>query len=132
MPANIYPDTLTGQVAELMDRSDGHAAVVTAVETLVFSLAGSVAVSTSGPDTPAADGTLFKVRCLLGTAGTSSTVVTVYVNGSSVGTVTLTSGQTNVAASFSEALTADSDLVTVGVTTAGSGAKDLTVLARVA
>lgn len=97
-----------------------------------FSYAGAVAVSASTPWVPQEGGVLTEARALLGTAGSSSTVVTVYVNGSSVGTVTLTSGQTNESTALSEALVADTDVVTVGVTTAGTGAEDLTVLLRVA
>lgn len=98
-----------------------------------FSYAGAVAVSTSTPWAAAANCTANSVRALLGTAGSSSTVVTVYVNGSSIGTVTLTSGQTNVGAALTTTVVAqDTDVVTVAVTTAGTGAADLTVLLRVA
>lgn len=131
MPANVYPDTLTGQVAELLDRSEGH--TLAPEERIPFSYAGALAVSTSPPWVPLRDRTVFGCRALLGTAGTSNTVVTVYVNGGSVGSVTLGSGATNVGGSLTAtALAADTDVVTVGVTTTGAGAKDLTVLVRVA
>lgn len=96
-----------------------------------FSYAGTLAVATSTPWVPDEDVSLREVRALLGTAGTSNTVVTVYVNGVSAGTVTLGSGVTNNSASLSAALSADTDVVTVETTTAGTGAADLTVLLRV-
>ena len=102
-------------------------------EPIIFSYAGALAVSTSTPWTPVRNCAIYNCRALLGTAGTSSTVVTVYVNGSSIGTVTLTSGQTNVGAALTTTVVAqDTDVVTVGVTTVGAGAADLTVLLRVA
>lgn len=95
-----------------------------------FSLPGSVTASLSGPWMPDEDMTLVSVRALLGTAGTSSTVVTVYVNGSSVGTVTLASGATSAQADIYVELVRNTDVVTLGVTTAGAGAAMLTVIVR--
>lgn len=98
-----------------------------------FSYAGTLAVATSTGWVPDDDVALREVRALLGTAGTSNTVVTVYVNGVSVGTVTLGSGVTNNSAALAEQLTADTDVVTVGTTTVGTGSPaNLTVLLRVA
>lgn len=134
MPGQIGPKdgTHTWYTADHERRLRRHVAPL-APERIPFSYPGALALSTSPPWVPVRDVTLYDVRALLGTAGTSSTVVTVYVNGVSVGTVTLTSGQTNVGASLtSTALAADTDLVTVAVTTVGTGAKDLDVLVRVA
>src|SRR4051794_22305696 len=88
-----------------------------------FSYSGALLLSTSPPWTPHEDRALIDVRVLLGTTGTSNTVVTVYVNGSSVGTVTLGSGVANNSATLSTSLAANTDVVTVGITTVGTGAK---------
>lgn len=130
MPSYHAPVGLTGVVGDL--RRDTRHLAVRKHRTFLFTLSGPVAVTSSPGDAADFDTTLVEVRCLLGTAGSSSTVVTVYVNGTSVGTVTLTSSTTNASVTFATALTADTDILTVGVTTAGTGAKDLTVLGRTA
>lgn len=102
-----------------------------AIEELRFSQSGAVAVMTSGPDEARMTGQLIAVICRLGTAGTSNTVVTVYRNGTSIGTVTLASGALRVAAYLGNyRIAAETDVMTVGITTAGTGAKDLTVKLR--
>lgn len=132
MASIIKPITHTGITRENVRRLDRQMRRRVR-HSVPFSYAGALAASTSGPWVPQDDVTIAEVRALLGTAGTSNTVVTVYVNGVSVGTVTLGSGVTNNSASFSEPLTANTDVVTVGITTVGSGSPaDLTVLVRVA
>lgn len=121
--------THTGITAEHERRLRRHA--VPSVQSIPFTYSGAVAVSSSPPWVADTDVTLRKVRALLGTAGTSDTVVTVYKNGSSLGVLTLTSGDTNVAEDFAVSFAADTDLLTVAVTTAGTGAADLDVIARV-
>lgn len=98
----------------------------------VFSYAGTLTVATSPRWYPRTTARLTQVVASLATAGTSDTVVTVYVNGTSVGTLTLRSGVTKASGSFTSALTADTDHLRVGVTTVGTGAADLTVQARLA
>jgi len=67
------------------------------------------------------EGTMF-----LSTAGSTSTVITIYVNGSSIGTITYTSGDTTPQ---TDALTPTrvvlDDVVRCVVTTAGTGAAGL-------
>lgn len=132
MASNVGPIRHTAITRKSVDRLDRQMRRIPR-HSVPFSYAGALAVSTSGPWVPQENCTITEVRVLLGTAGTSNTVVTVYVGGVSIGTVTLGSGVTNNSASFSEPLTADTDVVTVGVTTLGSGSPaDLTVLVRVA
>ena len=96
-----------------------------------FSYAGALAATESTPWSPHRDSKVYGVRALLGTAGSSNTVVHINVNGSSVGSVTLGSGVTDNDAAFTADVAA-TDLVTAEVTSAGTGAEDLTVLLRVA
>lgn len=81
------------------------------------------AVST--PYRPKNDQRLTEVIVWLGTAGSSNTVVTVKVNGSSVGTVTLASGDTQKSVTFETKLLSRTDVLTMELTTAGTGAADL-------
>lgn len=76
-------------------------------------------------------GTLTNVTVMLGTAGTSNTVVTLKRNGTTLKTLTLTSGATS--AEDTTPVSVDSAslaYLTVDVTTAGAGAKDLVLVAR--
>lgn len=98
----------------------------------VFSHAGSPTTTESGRWYPRRTVTLTDVLVSLGTAGTSNTVVTVYVNGGSQGTITLGSGIHASMGLFDDVLVADTDYLTVAATTVGTGAADLTVQARLA
>lgn len=95
-----------------------------------FAQSASVSVASSPRWYPARTATLEEVVASLDTAGSSNTVVTVYVNGGSQGTITLGSGVNKNSATFNDVLVADTDWLTVGVTTAGTGAAKLTVQAR--
>ncbi|HUR18888.1 MAG TPA: hypothetical protein VMZ51_08145 [Acidimicrobiales bacterium] len=90
-----------------------------------------VAVSTS-TDVPAiANMEIVDAVADLKTAGSSSTVATIYKNGASIGTVTLVSSDTNETDPLTlTTFTADVDGVGCGITTAGTGALGLTVLVR--
>lgn len=96
----------------------------------VFSHAGTPTTQPSGRWYPRRTATLTDVLVSLDTAGTSNTVVTVYVNGGSQGTITLGSGVHSATGAFDDVLVADTDWLTVAATTVGSGAADLTVQAR--
>lgn len=95
-----------------------------------FSHKGTPSTDESGPWSPHRTATLRQVLVLLGTAGSTNTIVTVYVNGGSQGTVTLGNGVTKNTAVFDDVLVADTDILTVAATTVGTGAADLTVQAR--
>lgn len=91
---------------------------------------GPLSTTTSGRWYPRRTATLSQVWCSLDTAGSTSTVVTVYVNGGSQGTVTIPGSANTGSATFDDVLVADADYLTVAATTVGTGAEDLTVQAR--
>lgn len=62
-----------------------------------------------------------EVIATLDIAGTSDTVVTLYKNGASIGTVTLGNGVTDATATISESFNGSSDYVQARVTSVGSG-----------
>lgn len=108
--------------------------VVQAVTEIVpFSSYGAVALTTAADATGwvvgqggSTGGFIDQGTISLSTAGSTSTVVTIYVNGSSIGTLTYASGDTTPQ---TDALTPTKvvvgDLITARVTTAGTGAKGL-------
>jgi hypothetical protein len=94
-----------------------------------FSYPGGLAAAVSPPWSPSGTVTATAVRALLGTAGTTTTTVSVRKNGSSVGTVSLVSSDTDQTAAISGGLTlTGSDLLTVEITAVGAGAQNLTVV----
>lgn len=96
-----------------------------------FTLPGAISVSESPRYYSPSGGALVRVFASLRTAGTSATVVTVKVNGVAIGTVTIPSGSLTASTYPGEVrVAADSDYITVAVTTAGAGAKDLSVQVR--
>jgi hypothetical protein len=66
----------------------------------------------------------------LRTAGTSNTVVSFYVNGVFVGSVTLASGENRKVAFLGDLRVKNGDGVAAVVTTAGTGAKGLSAFVR--
>lgn len=99
-------------------------------ERQTFSHAGVLTSAESPPWEPETSGSRLRIKFLLGTAGSTSSVLTVYVDGVSVGTVTLAAAATKGVETFDVAIAADSNLVTVAVTTLGTGAADATVQAQ--
>lgn len=97
---------------------------------LPFVQSGAVSVGESPPWIRRKGGTLVGVLVALGAAGSSATVVTVRKNGSTVATVTLAAGTDQAETTLSEPAAPNMDRFTAAVTTAGSGATDLTVHTR--
>lgn len=77
-----------------------------------------------------ASGTVTLSRASLGTVGTSTTTVVVKKNGTTVITLSLTSGTATITSSATVSL-ATGDYLTIDVTTAGTGAQNLTVQVRI-
>lgn len=96
-----------------------------------FSVGGTLNAATSPPWRFKNGARVEKVVAALGTAGTSNTVITLNKNGVAFGTVTLGPGVTFTTQTFNELFNADSDYLTVSITTAGSGAANLMVEVRV-
>jgi hypothetical protein len=97
---------------------------------IVFSYAGALAVATSPPARVWRGGNLTVLAVSLRTAGSTSTVIAVKRNGTTVGTVTVPSSTTSYNGEVSARFAADSDTLTLAVTTAGTGAADMTAAAR--
>lgn len=97
-----------------------------------FSYAGGLVASTSPRWYAPRALTLTKVFGSLGTAGTSTTTINIKLNGTTVATLSFTSGtQTNSTTTISTAnLAADTDYVTVEIATAGTSAANLDVQVR--
>ena len=98
----------------------------------VFSLPEAVAASTSPKAYLRADCRMVNVVASLGTAGSSTTTVQVKKNGSTVVTLTLAASATFTRTRANVGFIEDTDYITVTVSAAGTGAKDLTVQARFA
>lgn len=95
------------------------------------SLAGALVASESTPWYPKRGSHVTEFHALLGTAGSSSTVVVLKKNGTTIATITLGSGVTVGTPQYLDVLWAnDSDILTFEVTTAGTAAENLTCIAR--
>lgn len=97
-------------------------------ETAPFSAAGAVSVTPSGevPKWKVQTGGLIEeITATLDTAGSSSTVVTAYLNGVSIGTVTLASSDTDETDLITPVRAVPGDVIGARITTAGTGAKGL-------
>lgn len=97
---------------------------------IIFSFAGELAASTSPPIRVRQAGIMSVLAVTLGTAGSSSTTILVERNGSTVGTVVVPSSTTVYNAEVGARYAADSDIVTLTIDTAGTGAADMTAAAR--
>lgn len=103
------------------------------IEVAPWSAAGAIAVTTSGEQTTwivgqagGVGGIINEGTIYLSTAGSTSTVLTVYVNGASIGTLTYASGDTTPQTDTLTSTWVDvGDRVSARITTAGSGAKGL-------
>lgn len=96
-----------------------------------YSYSGALTVSTSPPFTLHVPEVAFILTVLLGTAGSSGTVVSLTKNGATVATVTLASGIDRVTFPLSVYYAgSDQDVGAFVLSTAGSGALDLSVIAR--
>lgn len=119
------------RVGILERRVTGAATSVDASREVVFSYAGELADGTVSP--PARvwrGGNLTVLAVSFGTAGSTDTTILVQRNGSTVATVTVPDGVTVYNADVFVRFAADSDLLTLEIDTAGTGAADMTAAAR--
>lgn len=93
---------------------------------LIYSSTTAITTAVSNPQRAKYGGTLGDVLCLLGTAGSTSTTVTIYKDGASVGTCVIASSAVLGTATLNTAI-ASTDIITVAATTIGTGAAKLTV-----
>lgn len=105
----------------------------TTSERAPFSHSGSITVTTAG-DEPEWDveigGQVTAAVVRLKTAGTTDTVFEFFLNGSSMGTVTLGSGVTRKVAYLGDYRGKNGDAIGGRITTAGTGAKGLSAFVR--
>lgn len=126
-PANI--SQLKKRVTALeryTDRSRGGE-----LDEVLFTFPDTLYVAASPPYRYRLGGIVTSIVALLGTAGTTTTTVKVYRNGIIITTLTMAAGITSTSVNIAEAFGAGFDLLTVGITGAGAGAADLTVLVYV-
>ena len=101
-------------------------------EIAVWSHSGAITVTTSGEE-PEHDvrvgGQLVSFKVRLKTAGSTSTVVTFYKNGASLGTVTLAASATSKEDYLGNYRAKPGDSIGCRITTAGTGAKGLSAFA---
>lgn len=97
-------------------------------EVAPFSGSGAVSVTAAG-DEPKwrvrAGGQIIAASAHVTTAGSSSTVVTFYLNGVSMGTATLASSATDIEVYLGNYRAKPGDFISARITTAGTGAKGL-------
>lgn len=118
------------RIAILERRITTRTAATEAIETLIFSYADALAASTSPPVRVRTGGILTILAVTLGAAGTTDTVIDVERNGTTVATVTVPDGVTIYNGEVSARFAADSDVLTLTIATAGSGAANMTAEAR--
>jgi hypothetical protein len=97
------------------------------INTVPYALAGALSVTTSPAVTPANNMYISAFSATLSTAGTATSTIELLVNGSSVASVSLQSGQTYGVADVNPMVlvNARTDKYSVSVTAAGTGASGL-------
>lgn len=121
---------LARRIGILERRITTAAASIDTSQEIIFSYAGTLAASTSPPVRVWRGGNLAVVAVTLGTAGSTSTVLDVQRNGTTIGTITVPSSTTIYNGTVSGRFVADSDTLALAITTAGTGAADMTATAR--
>lgn len=131
---NVPPDiqALFSKVSSRLDVLERrlHALEAAYEPELPFVQSGAISVGQSPPWMRRKGGKLVEFVVLLGTAGSSPTVVAMLKNGVVIGTALLDAGVDQVHVTMSEPAAPDADRFVAAVTTAGSGAADLTVATR--
>lgn len=136
MTPAVQPNTLTRALEALsrriydLERRLGAGGRTYVPHEVPFSFPGPLDEVVSPPWMSRYGGYMTGVIVLLKTAGTTATVIDVYVNDVSVATVTLNADGHATRLGTNVLVSHDSDLVTVGTTTAGDDAEDLDVILR--
>jgi len=121
---------LARRVGILERRVTAAAASVDSSSEIVFSFAGALTAATSPPARVWRGGNLTVLAVTFATAGSTSTVIDVLRNGTTVGTVTVPSSTEIYNGEVSARFAADVDTIALAVNTAGTGAADMTAAAR--
>lgn len=131
---NVPPDLASrdaqiNQRVDILERRLGRLEAAYEPE-LPFVQSGEVTVDNSPPWVRRKGGKLTEIVILLGIAGSSATVVQMRKNGTTIATGSLGSGVDQIHITLNEPAAADADRFVAYVTSAGSGAEDLTVETR--
>jgi hypothetical protein len=120
------------RVGILERRVSTAAASVDSSQEIIFSYAGSLAASTSPPVRIWRGGNLSVVAVTFapGGAGSTDTIIDVLRNGTAIGIVTVPGSTEIYNAEITARFVADVDTLALQVTTAGTGAADMTATAR--
>lgn len=96
---------------------------------IIFSYAGALTVAESPPAKLRYGGFLVTLAVAFGTAGSTSTTLEVKRNGAVIGTVVVPSSTTDYSGEIAARVVGE-DRITIEITTAGTGAADMTAAAR--
>jgi hypothetical protein len=121
---------LARRIGILERRVTAASASVDSSYEIVFSYAGALTAATSPPARVWRGGNLTVLAVTLDTAGSTATVIDVLRNGTVVGTVTVPSSTTIYNGEVSARFVADVDTLALEITTAGTGAAEMTAAAR--
>lgn len=118
------------RIAILERRITGEPAAIDDSHSIIFSHSGTVLASTSPPARVWKGGNLTVLAVTFGTAGSTDTVIAVERNGTTVATVTVPASTEAYNGTVSARYVADVDTLSLTVTSAGTGAADMTAEAR--
>ena len=121
---------LARRVGILERRVTSPAAAIDDSAEIIFSFAEAIEATTSPPTRVWRGGNLTALAITFETAGSTSTVIDVLRNGTSVGTVTVPSSTTVYNGDVFARFVADVDTLALEITTAGTGAENMTAAAR--
>lgn len=121
---------LASRIGVLERRVTSAAAAVDNSHEIIFSYAGALTAAASPPARVWRGGNLTVLAVTFATAGSTSTIIDVLRNGITVGTVTVPSSTEAYNGEVSARFVADVDTLALEVTTAGTGAADMTAAAR--
>jgi hypothetical protein len=121
---------LARRVGILERRVSATTAAISASVEIHFSYAGALTETVSPPARVWRGGNLTVLAVSLGTAGSTDTVIDVLRNGTVVGTVTVPDGVEIFNGEVSARFAADSDTLTLEITSAGIDSADMTAEAR--
>lgn len=132
VPGVAQPDGVSaGDALEALGLATNVTAATLGAQDQTFSYAGALASGTTSPPVRLRfSQTATLVAVTLGTAGSTSTVLDLLKNGVSVDTITVAAAGTIHDEVLSVAYTADTDVLELTVTTAGTGAADMTATVR--
>lgn len=110
--------------------TDAATAAASGTDEIIFSHAGALTETESPPVRVRQGGILAVLAVSFGTAGSTDTTMTVNRNGTAVATVTVPDSVTIYNADIGARFAADSDALSIEITSVGTSAADMTAAAR--